>query len=126
MRFRGLLVSALIVSTVTLSASGVVYSEKSAGVILPVLVERTRVRYTQEAWDRRIEGSVMLDCDVMPDGTVGAVLVTGTTMNPTYGLDEQAIKSVSEWKFRPGMMDGKPVAVRVSIQTKFTLARSPR
>jgi TonB family protein len=38
-----------------------------------------------------------------------------------YGLDEEAIKAVKKWKFKPGAMDGHPVAVQVSIETNFHL-----
>ena len=29
-----------------------------------------------------------------------------------YGLDEEAVKAVSQWRFKPGLSFGAPVAVR--------------
>jgi len=37
------------------------------------------------------------------------------------GLDEQAIKAVSQWRFKPGTKDGKPVAVQAAISVNFRL-----
>ena len=37
------------------------------------------------------------------------------------GLDEQAIKSVSSWKFRPGAKDGELVSVAINVEVSFRL-----
>jgi TonB family protein len=37
------------------------------------------------------------------------------------GLDEKAIEAVRKWKFKPGYKDGKPVAVRATIEVNFRL-----
>jgi len=37
------------------------------------------------------------------------------------GLDEQAVKSVLTWKFKPAMRAGKPVAVTIDVHTSFRL-----
>jgi protein TonB len=55
---------------------------------------------------------------VQPDGTVGDVRVT-KALNP--GLDQEAIKAVKQWRFKPGHKDGKAVPVRVTLEMTFTL-----
>ena len=39
------------------------------------------------------------------------------------GTDQEAVKAVKQWTFKPGTKDGKPVAVRVSIEIACTLPR---
>ena len=39
------------------------------------------------------------------------------------GLDEKAIEAVSQWEFRPGMKDGKPVTVAATVEVNFRLLK---
>jgi TonB family protein len=36
-------------------------------------------------------------------------------------LDEKAIEAVTQWKFKPGTKEGKPVAVQAQIEVTFRL-----
>ena len=90
------------------------------GVTLPAVVKQVKAVYTQEAMDAHIEGTVGLDVVVQADGSVGDVKVA-RSLDPTYGLDEQAVKAMKQWQFKPGTKDGKAVAVRVEVEIRFTL-----
>lgn len=90
------------------------------GVTLPVAIKTVKPEYTEDAKKARIQGNVLLDTVVNPDGSVTDVKVA-RSLDSTFGLDQQAIKAAKEWKFKPGMKDGKPVAVRVAIEINFTL-----
>jgi len=37
------------------------------------------------------------------------------------GLDEEALKAISQWKFQPAAKDGQPVAVQATIEVNFRL-----
>jgi TonB family protein len=37
------------------------------------------------------------------------------------GLDEQAIGAVTQWRFKPGTKDGKPVRVTTQVTVNFSL-----
>jgi protein TonB len=37
------------------------------------------------------------------------------------GLDQQAMAAVSQWRFKPGMKDGKPVPVYANVEVNFRL-----
>ena len=90
------------------------------GVSLPVVVKQVPPQYTQEAKDARIQGTVLLECVVLADGTIGDVSVK-RSLDSTLGLDQEAVKAMKQWRFSPGMKDGKPVAVRVQVESAFTL-----
>ena len=90
------------------------------GVSLPVLVSKVNPEYTQEAKDARIEGTVVLACVVDSDGRVSEATVS-RSLDPIFGLDQQAINAAKQWRFKPGEKDGKPVAVRVQVEIRFTL-----
>lgn len=90
------------------------------GVSLPVVVKEVHPGYTQAAKDAHIEGTVVVECVVLADGTVGDVKVA-RSLDSMFGLDQEAVAATKQWQFKPGTKDGKPVAVRVSIELTFTL-----
>ena len=97
-----------------------VFTSKDQGVTLPSVVRSVKAGYTPAAMDARIEGMAILEAVVLADGKVGDVTVT-QSLDKEYGLDTQAVESVKQWLFKPGTKDGKAVAVRVTIEIRFTL-----
>jgi len=63
---------------------------------------------------------VELEAVVLPDGSVGDVQIT-RSLDRTFGLDNEAIKAVKQWRFAPGTRLGQPVPVLVTIELTFTL-----
>jgi TonB family protein len=51
---------------------------------------------------------------------VGDVKVV-RSLDPTFGLDVEAIKAARQWRFRPGTRLGESVSVLITIQLDFTL-----
>ena len=94
--------------------------EPGNGVTLPTVVYEVKPDYTQEAMQQKIQGTVWMSVVVLGSGDVGDVHIT-KSLDAEYGLDQQALKATKQWKFKPGMKDGKPVAVRVTIEMTFTL-----
>src|SRR5262249_41783353 len=80
------------------------------GVTLPKLAREVKPQYTTEALQAKIQGTVLVECVVRPDGTVGDVHVA-RSLDPVYGLDSEAVKAAKQWTFEPGTKDGKPVPV---------------
>ncbi|MEP6783458.1 MAG: energy transducer TonB [Acidobacteriota bacterium] len=91
-----------------------------AGITLPTVVKEVKPAYTADAMRAKVQGSVWLECIVMPDGSVGDVKVT-RSLDPIFGLDQEAIKAAKMWRFRPGMRQGEPVPVIITIELTFTL-----
>jgi TonB family protein len=102
-------------------AQGVV-NGKDAGVIPPKLISEVKPRYTPEAMQAKIQGSVMMDAVIRTDGTPEDIQIT-KSLDIEYGLDKQAVAALNQWRFEPGLKDGKPVPVRVTVEMLFTLKK---
>jgi periplasmic protein TonB len=90
------------------------------GVSWPRLVQEVKPNYTADALRARVQGMVGLEIVVLPDGSVGRVRVT-RSLDKTFGLDQEAIKAVSRWRFEPGRRLGRAVPVRVGVEMSFML-----
>ena len=73
----------------------------------PEPVFKTEIEYTAAARSEGIEGKLKLKIVVGADGSVMAVEVLAS-VSPE--LDAAAIAAVKQWRFRPAMACGKPVA----------------
>ncbi|MBM3769797.1 MAG: TonB family protein [Acidimicrobiia bacterium] len=91
-----------------------------SGVTKPILVYQAQPKYTAEAMRARIQGSVFLSCVVRSDGTVTDIQVI-RSLDRAFGLDDEAIKTLSAWRFRPSTLRGEPVAVRVEVEITFSI-----
>ena len=90
------------------------------GVTLPRVLHEERPQYTSDAMRAKVQGTVLLECVVKPDGSVGDVQVI-RSLDPTFGLDQQAVVAARKWRFAPGTRLGEPVPVLITIELTFTL-----
>ncbi len=82
------------------------------------MVSRCAPRYTDEARGAGLEGTVVLYVELYPDGRAHDVKVLkglGT------GLDERAVDAVKQWRFSPGIKDGKPIVAPATVEVNFRL-----
>ena len=84
-----------------------------------MLVDR-KPKYTAEAMRAKLQGVVVVEIIVMPDGTVGKARVT-ESLDSVLGLDNEAIAAAKSWLFIPGALNGENVAVRVKLEMNFRL-----
>jgi TonB family protein len=90
------------------------------GITPPSVLSKVAPNYSEKARKAKLEGTVTLRGVIGPDGTGRDFQVTQSLGS---GLDEEAIAAVSQWRFRPGMKDGKAVPVIVTIQVNFRLVK---
>jgi periplasmic protein TonB len=90
------------------------------GVTAPIPLRRPPPAYTAEAMRARLQGVVVLNCVVRPDGKCSDIRIT-KSLDMVFGLDQQAIASAREWVFRPGTRMGAPVSVLVTLEIGFTI-----
>jgi TonB family protein len=92
------------------------------GVLAPTVLTKVEPTYSKTAVKFHAVGTVLVSLIVLPDGTSRDFRV----VKPMgYGLDEKAMEAVSKWQFRPGTKDGKPLAVKVTIEVNFRLKDDP-
>ncbi len=86
----------------------------------PTLQSEQKPAYTERALQAGIRGTVLLQCVVTADGMPDQIQVV-QSLGTRWGLDEEAIKALEAWRFRPGRINGKPVPVVVTVEMNFTI-----
>ena len=74
--------------------------------------------YSDAARAAKFEGQVVLDAVVSEDGRVKW---TRIVRGAPFGLNQEALNTVRQWKFKPGVHDGKPVSVLLPLDLGFRL-----
>jgi TonB family protein len=94
----------------------------SPGIDDPRVLREVRPRYTAEAMRAGIEGQVQLEVVIEKDGTVGDVKVV-RSLDTTYWLDQEAIRTVKLWLFQPARLrsTGEAVDFRATIDLSFRM-----
>ena len=90
------------------------------GVTTPVPIRRASPQYTVEAMRARAQGIITVQCVVEPDGECGDLRILHE-FDPPFGLDREALEAARRWRFRPGMRNGQPVPVVVSLEIEFNI-----
>jgi TonB family protein len=88
------------------------------GVTPPKVIHKTEPHYTAEARRAQIQGTVVLQVTVDETGTPAGISIVSPL---GFGLDDRAREAVSQWTFRPGLKDGKPVKTASTISVDFRL-----
>ncbi len=84
----------------------------------PVLISEVEPEFSEEARKAKLSGNVVVYLVVDADGKPSHVrVVRGIGM----GLDQKAVDAVRQYKFKPAMKDGKPVAVDMFIEVNFQI-----
>ncbi|MEP7343302.1 MAG: energy transducer TonB [Acidobacteriota bacterium] len=84
----------------------------------PTILYKERAKYTEDARQNQIQGTVVLSVIFGADGRIHDVRALRSLPN---GLTEEAISVVQRIRFNPAVRGGKPVSVRSTIEYNFTL-----
>ena len=76
--------------------------------------------YPDAAVVSRIEGVVVLECLISPQGRVAEV----TVLRGVPLLEEAAVDAVRQWVYTPTLMDGVPVPVLMTVTVRFDLTNA--
>jgi protein TonB len=89
-------------------------------VTRPIEVRKGVPQYTSDAMRARVQGSVIVECVVQATGLCSDIRVV-RSLEPSFGLNDEAMKAARQWRFRPGTRKGEPVPVVVTLEVEFTL-----
>jgi TonB family protein len=88
-------------------------SDRKAKVIYKV-----EPSYTEEARNKKIEGSVLLGLTIDHEGLPQNIHIK-RSLEPS--LDQAAIDAVRQWRFLPAIKDGQPVSMVITVEVNFTV-----
>lgn len=92
----------------------------TAEMTRPVPIRKVQPRYTEAARRAGVQGVVILEAIIDERGNVSNVRVLrGLPM----GLDREAVEAVKQWKYRPALLNGRPVKVYFTLTADFTIQR---
>ena len=95
-----------------------VYRAGEDGVTPPRIRQQIGPKYTEEARNAHIRGTVVLAIEITPQGHAENIKVV-KSLDP--GLDRNAIEAVRQWTFEPGTRNGAPVRVGAQVEVSFQL-----
>jgi len=93
------------------------FGDTVAAEVLPEAVTTVQPAYPEAARQQQIEGTVVVQALVGRDGLVKEAFVARSVP----GLDDAALAAVRQWRFRPALAKGQPVAVWVAVPVRFSL-----
>ena len=89
----------------------------------PRLIYKVDPQYSDKARKKHRQGTVVLSLIVDEHGLPYDIRVLRSL---GLGLDEKAMEAVAQWRFQPGIKDGHPVKVWVTIEVNFRLLENSR
>ena len=99
------------------SGDGIVRAD-SGRIREPRKVKDVQPRYPDNAKQARVQGVVILECLIGPDGKVRFVrILRGIPL-----LDVAAAEAVRQWEYTPTLLDGVPVPVFMTVTVNFRLS----
>ena len=82
-------------------------------------IRKVDPKYPPDLIDQNVEGEVILYAVIRADGSVDSIQVV-RSVDPV--LDANAKSAFGQWKFRPAMKDGAPVALEAIVHVPFHIA----
>jgi protein TonB len=87
----------------------------------PIAMHDPDPEYTEGARKAGIQGEVWVALTVGADGVPYDLKVIRSL---PFGLTDKAVETVKSWRFKPGKIKGKPVAMRIQVEVDFRVFRS--
>jgi len=92
--------------------------ETMTATLRPTILYREKAKYTEEARQNKIQGTVVLQVVFNVNGTISDIRVVRGLPD---GLTEKAIEAAKRIRFNPAVKSGTPVSVRGNLEFSFNL-----
>jgi len=86
-----------------------------------IALVQPKPNYPAQALSRKIEGWVMVRFNITIEGTVDSVEVVDS--KPKGVFEREAVRAAWRYKFKPKLVDGKPVEQVATLPFEFTLEK---
>jgi len=90
----------------------------NGGMTPPQVLQFSSPSYTNEAFAKKIEGTVTVVATFDIDGTFKVLRID---KGLGFGLDESALAAIQQWSFAPAYQNGRRVSVVANIDVVFRL-----
>ena len=100
-----------------------IVSGNAAGLEYPIAEKKPEPEFTTQARLDHVKGMVQVKLVVGVDGVPRRIAIRQPL---GYGLDARVVENLARYRFRPGMKDGKPVAVEMVVNQMFDVYPGPR
>jgi TonB family protein len=87
-------------------------------VAAPTLLKKVEPEYADSARKEKLQGTTLLAVTIGTDGIPSDIRVSRSLQQD---LDANAIAAVRQWRFRPAIREGAPVATNAQIEINFKL-----
>lgn len=86
--------------------------------VFPHRIHAVDPEYDDKDRKKKVQGAVYLSLIITKEGETAEIKVEKSL---TPGLDRQAVKAVSQWRFEPMINDGKACPVKLKAEVEFRL-----
>jgi TonB family protein len=90
-----------------------------SGVEATKILTKVTPSYPAAAKEARVQGAVTLDAIIGVDGKPRALRVRNAEVDPE--LARAAVESVSQWRYRPTLLNDEPIEIATTVVVNFTL-----
>jgi len=89
----------------------------ASGVTSGLLIKKVHPFYPEDARAAHLDGTVVLRAEISTNGDVTDLEL----LDGPIELAGSAVFAVRQWKYKPYLLNGKPVAVLTQVQVKYEL-----
>ena len=83
----------------------------------PTKIRNVNPAYPPDAMEQKVQGVVILEARIEPDGTVSRTRV----LRSIPMLDDAAKEAVGQWTFTPTLLNGQAIPLVMVVTVNFTL-----